>query len=124
MAEQLDKTVLTRLAWLTELRRQGHRQCVGGQTGAFKNSSDATVCAVRLAFEMIPAEARDAHDSIVVVVAKATGLSYAQAATVLMLNDGRREWWVDGEDVFLSPQFEVRPHTFAEIADVIEGWGK
>jgi hypothetical protein len=49
-------------------------------------------------------------------------MTFEQASVVLMLNDGRREWWVDGIDVRLPERFARRPHTFAEIADIVEGW--
>jgi hypothetical protein len=50
VSEPLDKAVLSRAAWLTELRRQGHRQCVA----VYEDDSDGTmrVCALGLLREV------------------------------------------------------------------------
>jgi hypothetical protein len=98
------KEELTRLAWITELRRQGHRQCTNGQ---YADANHRMVCALGLlrevAFPKASPEDREMLDDVEEVGALA-GLSGGQSFEVGDLND----------------------HTcnFAEIADVVEGWFK
>lgn len=101
MSRELTKQELVRLSWLTELRRQGDRQCEGIGNGK-------TVCALALLHEV--AVGRFApypfpYDA----VASAAGLTGQQAWLVAMMNDG-------------CPFPSIRQHTFSEIADVVEGW--
>ncbi len=92
------KTDLIRLAWITELRRQGHRQCV-----LANSDSRGNLCALMLLWEM----AGRPPSSIVYAATEKAGLSDKQAAHVMNMNDGTRG---------------VRRHTFVEIADVVAGW--
>lgn len=111
MTKTLDKTELVRLAWLTELRRQGHRQC----TGSYK--SDGDVCALGLLLDVVglsadwaEQEANDERD-----VGALAGLSGDQSRTVVCMNDGL---------IPAKGTSALHQHTFAEIADVVEGWFK
>ena len=108
MAEQLDKQTMVRLAWLTELRRQGHRQCRGVQTGAWTGGDPNTVCAMRLLADMTGREWGDLTQ-----VGSWAGLSKSQVDDVIYMNDGHR---------FCRPT--GRKHTFREIADIVEAWFK
>lgn len=106
MTKTLDKTELVRQAWLTELRRQGHRQCHGVGVGK-------QVCALQLLTEIADPDgkinggstSRWGHPQI----ARAAGLNFGQLTAVYQMNDG------------FCP---YNKHTFAEIADVVEGWFK
>jgi hypothetical protein len=95
------------MAWLTELRRQGHRQCHGTPTDG------EHVCALMLLATMMGMADGDLHD-----VAQRAGLTREQANIVIMLCDGRRFFLFQQ----LPKHYEHRKHTFAEIADVVEGW--
>lgn len=103
MTKQLDKATITRLAWITELRRQGHRKCTGM---LFKAGG---VCALGLLAEV--AGMTDTDDYL--EIGRAAGLTHFQADDIWKMNDG----W---EGLMSS----VRQHTFAEIADVVDGWFK
>lgn len=50
MSTTKSKETLTRLAWITELRRQGERQCTG--PGGFHKGGP--VCAIVLLYEIAP----------------------------------------------------------------------
>lgn len=106
MTQPLDKTALVRASWLTELRRQGHRQCIE----SFE-ADDGRVCALGLLRE-IAVERDERHlsdwDDIKAVGALA-GLAISRSEDVVCRNDGTQG----------HPS-----HTFAEIADVVEGWFK
>lgn len=101
MTKELDKTTLTRLAWLTELRRQGHRQCDGAY---FK---DNKACAIGLLGETAGLSQMDTvffkspED-----VGELAGLDGSQVAVVVSMNDGVSQ----------------RKHSFREIADTVESW--
>jgi len=103
MTKTLDKVELVRLAWLTELRRQGHRQCVW-----MEHTDDKQVCALQLLSEICPPDeaGRRRHWGD---VAQLAGLTLDQERDVYRRNDGARGY---------------HKHTFAEIADVVEGWFK
>jgi hypothetical protein len=105
MAETLDKQTLTRLAWITELRRQGHRQC----TGAYFSKAGG-VCALGLLMEIAIDRSRwcDEEWDEMCAVGALAGLTSDQAGEVALLNDGML----------------CAKHTFAQIADVVEGWFK
>ena len=109
MTKPLTKEELIRSAWITELRRQGERQCTNGSYthGAF-------VCALGLLREVaLPKctlEAREMFDEVCEVGAFA-GLNENQSTEITLRNDGDSEC-------------EYHKHTFSEIADVVEGWFK
>lgn len=111
MTKTLDKTDLVRLAWLTELRRQGDRQCTGADFPKGK------VCALGLLAEIVGFEWVDTLEpEDYGPLGCFAGLSWDQTQDVWKRNDG------------VNPD-EMRPvpyhkHTFAEIADVVEGWFK
>jgi len=103
MSTPLSSQELVRLSWLTELRRQGHRQCVGSSKPGGK------VCAL-----MLLSEIAGCHPSLPWYhpdIAGAAGLSMHQAGRVAAMNDGM---------TLTNPVSK----TFAEIADVVEGWFK
>ena len=97
MSRPLDTQQLVRASWLTELRRQEHRQCHGSMNGP-----DRTVCALQLLDE-ISGRSRSPY-----VIGQTAGLDRWQTWHVVSLNDGAYG----------------HKHTFAEIADVVEGWFK
>ena len=105
MAKTLDKVELTRLAWLTALRAQGHRQC--RETCA---TDSQQICAGHL----LSSEILNQPKLDIVMAMGMAGLSRKQGWEVISMNDGR------GYDCFRGDCF--RRHTFAEIADVVEGW--
>lgn len=109
MAKELDKTTLTRLAWLTELRRQGHRQCVGVLF------DEPRVCSLGLLAEVagIANRRRTFDDAYYSEIATSAGLTRWQADEITARNDGIR--------VF-GRKRRYHKHTFAEIADVVESW--
>ena len=98
MSKDLSKAELVRLSWLTELRRQGDRKCVGPRNGK------GGVCALELLSEI-------------------TGIpGHVEAARSVGITTHPRDAWNiacrnDGHDGY-------HQHTFAEIADVVEGWFK
>lgn len=98
MTKELTKQELTRLAWITELRRQGHRQC---RLRLFAGNS---VCALGLLAEVagIVDQKRVFDDAYYKEIAASAGLTESHIIDVYQLND--------------------TGHTFAEIADVVEGW--
>jgi hypothetical protein len=104
MSTAKSKTDLVRLSWLTELRRQGHRQC----GGSFAGSRDR-VCALGLLQEVAlrPDEIILACWDDIDAVGALAGLNPEQSWDVAYRNDGDA-----GHD----------KHTFAEIADVVAGW--
>lgn len=111
MTKTLDKTELVRLAWLTELRRQGQRQCVGEYMDGL-----GSVCALGLLAEVsgMPRDelwtrTNDLDLDDLAEIGALAGLSDEQTDGVYGRNDGS-----DG----------YQKHTFAEIADVVEGWFK
>ena len=111
MSKTLTKEELIRASWLTELRRQGKRQCVG--MGGWTNK----VCALQLLADVAGVE--PGLDGLYKIgltdIAEGyAGLSNAQAWTVVAMNDGH-PW----RDIPVE-----RRHTFAEIADTVEGWFK
>lgn len=103
MSQVKSKEQLVRLAWLTELRRQGHRQCFGAYYG---DSANTKVCALGLLAEIAGVDAEEFDETH--EVGAFAGLSCEQTTQVWHMNDG------DGD-------FAER-HTFAEIADVVATW--
>jgi hypothetical protein len=98
MSEQLTKEELIRMAWITALRRDGGRQC-DGQFIAKGNR----VCALGLLGEVAGLSRRQIrHTRWMHKIGELGGLSYEETEIVWQGND-------DG-------------CTFAEIADVVEGW--
>lgn len=102
MAQPKTKEQLVRMAWVTELRRQGHRQCYGAYYEGNKR-----VCALGLLAEIaeVNAEKYDEPSD----VGSLAGMTEEQSSAVWCMNDGESD-------------FHGRKHTFAEIADVVEGW--
>lgn len=110
MSSTLDKTALVRLSWLTELRRQGHRQCQGPQNGD-------KVCALVLLTEMINPRWFNGIDNDLATLKRyghQAGLTDHQTDMVASMNDGRG-WQSCSGNLF-------RKYTFAEIADVVASW--
>lgn len=103
MSTTLTKEELVRANWLVELRRQGHRQCVGAW------DRDGKVCALQLLSDQLGVVGH-------VKAAQLAGLSRSQMNDVANLNDGV------SFDPALARFHIARVHTFAEIADIVEGW--
>ena len=99
----LTKEELIRSAWITELRRQGERKCE-----AYLRDAEGMVCAIGLLREVVGRPRMHSEDRIGALA----GLNPTQVWQVVIMNDGEAPY---GE-------VEIRPHTFAEIADVIESW--
>lgn len=99
MAQTKTKEELLRLSWLTQLRRQGHRQC-RGQLG----NARGEVCAFGLLNEMLnnkPCEDGMTYSAL----GKLVGLSSSQSADIVGMNDRYKR-------------------TFVEIADAVADWFK
>lgn len=92
-----------RAEWIAELRRQGHRQCVG----KYRNQC-GEVCALGLLRETALGVNFSMH-MLESEIGALAGLSMDKSSSVVAMNDGD-----DG----------YHKHTFAEIADVVEGWFK
>lgn len=107
MTKPLSKTDLTRAAWLTELRRQGHRQCQDALRIGTR------VCAIGLLGEVANAKERQFSHGDDYGIGALAGLSHDQVEEVTKRNDG-------AYDTVRSKH--LPKHTFAEIADVVEGW--
>jgi hypothetical protein len=103
MATTKTKEQLVRLSWLTELRRQGDRQCCGTYTHG------RLVCALGLLREAaFPGATWDiTNGDAVEDVGRLAGLYSNQSFDVAHRNDGDQGY---------------RKHTFAEIADVVASW--
>lgn len=101
MSTTLDKTALVRLSWLTELRRQGDRKCVG------RYHAESLVCALGLLAECAGVTVQNGGTCAADVGALA-GLTQDQSFDISDRNDG-----TGGAHT---------PHTFAEIADVVASW--
>lgn len=93
---------INRKLWIAALRSQGHRKCVGD---LFIGNE---VCALGLLAEVAGFSGADCYYDI----GAAAGLNAEQVGAVWRLNDGHQP--ANGPPL---PQ-----HSFAEIADVIEGW--
>lgn len=100
MSEQLSPEMLVRMAWTTELCRQGHRQCRNTSRDDFGN-----VCAMELLREIIGAPRFTTLGSHA-EVGKRAGLEYDQTLGVIARNDGRSGY---------------HRHSFSELAVHIEG---
>ena len=94
MSTTRTKTELVRMGWLTELRRQGHRQCNGFLFLGHK------VCA----FGLLQEVAFGLGSTFVgyEALTKAAGMNEGRIGPILRMNDSGQ--------------------TFAEIADVVESW--
>ena len=101
---EVSKEELTRAKWLNALRQQGGRQCLGAHQGSNK------VCAMVLLGEEIYGRNFWMTYPFLNVEAAgaAAGLTSNQTDCVIAMNDG----------------LSTRVHTFAEIADEVEGWFK
>ena len=96
MSTTKTKIELVRMAWLGELRRQGHRQrCGWGGFGSLR------VCAMGLLWE-VAGKPADAHTYQ--QIGALAGLGPEWTWRILRMNDGVSRF---------------RKHTFAEIADVV-----
>ena len=104
MSQTKSKEELTRLAWLAALRREGHRKCAG----VYFKPTSGRVCALGLLIEVVEPEGNRMLHYADVVGARA-GLSAKQTGEVLRRNDGT---------------FGCSRYSFAEIADMVEGWFK
>jgi hypothetical protein len=101
MAKPLDQTTVIRLAWIVALRLNGARQCRGAYTDGRLR------CALGLLREIaLPRSRWSVQDSTASIGALA-GLTASQAREIVKFNDGPGD---------------VRMHTFAEIADIVERW--
>ena len=105
MSTTQSKTDLVRLAWLTELRRQGDRQC----TGTYREGD--LVCALGLLAEIAGVKVRRGEAAS--LVGAFAGLDIDQSYYVSSRNDGG---WCDDNSA------HYHRHTFAEIAAVVAGW--
>lgn len=104
MSTTKTKQELIRMAWITALRQQGERQC------RIAHSRGRQVCAFALLAEVMGRPTDEWG-----TVHQEAGLSDEQACAVVCMNDG-------GTTIDTRVRYE--PHTFAEIADVVEGWFK
>lgn len=112
MSTTKSKETLTRLAWLTELRRQGHRQCEGPAIFGTRQ-----VCAIVLLHELVHGDTR-VNNSPRETAKLATGLTEDQCDQVILMNDG----WLDHSPHDKRARRKGRKRTFAEIADVVASW--
>lgn len=112
--KQKTKEEIVRLSWLTELRRQGHRKCLGTYC------DDTLVCALGLLGEIGGLTLQQLINKTPPEVGELAGLTEMQAESVVARNDGS----LGPEHGESSEEDEVwfDKHTFAEIADVVEGW--
>ena len=88
MSTTKTKTELVRMAWITALRTQGHRQCRGRFVMGNK------VCAVGLIREV----AQTSHGSVCEIV----GISLDQMGHIIVLNDKRHATFAEIADVVES----------------------
>ena len=123
MSQPIEKTTLHRLAWIQALRLNGHRKCVNRYI-AHDDGNVPRVCALGLLWEVVyPHRMGDVESPAVRVsqsdVGELAGLTVDQTAMVIFLNDG--------SPAPLTPSMysdPYRQHSFAEIADIVEGWFK
>jgi hypothetical protein len=97
VARPLSKDDLIRRAWVTELRRQGHRQC------RFEFFKGNKVCAMGLLVELTGAHYGDPKSPCTSDVMGLAGLTRVHVRTLMGMNDEGKA-------------------SFAEIADQIEEW--
>ncbi len=102
MSRTLSKEDLIRSAWLTELRRQGHRQCDGA------SRAPERACALQLLSEV----AGHPRDLNLIWAAESAGLTSHQAYKVIAMNDGHA----------YKSAHAYRKHSFTEVANAVEGW--
>ena len=88
MSTTRTKTELVRMAWITALRTQGHRQC----RGRFNKGNK--VCALGLIREV----AQTSHGTLCEIV----GISLDQMRHIIVLNDKRRATFAEIADVVES----------------------
>jgi hypothetical protein len=96
---------LIRNRWIAKLRNSGHRQCVGPMEHGTGN-----VCAIMLLHDMV----RRYGGSPRATARNYAGLSEHQIDEIIAMNDG----------IYGRTGFRIARRTFAEIADVVEGWFK
>ena len=99
MSTTRSKKEIVRLAWLVELRRQGHRQLVGGTC-----DGRGRVCALQFLWEVAgaPMDVRNFRK-----IGALADLGSEMTLKVMHMNDG------------IAP---YRRHTFSEIADEVASW--
>lgn len=102
MSTTKSREELVRLAWLTELRRQGHRQ---GRNWGVGRGPGRKVCALQLLWE-IAGRPKYCRAGFYHAIAARAGLDQHQMWTVVRMNDG-----ICG-----------RTQSFSEIADVVASW--
>jgi hypothetical protein len=106
---------VVRTQWLKALRTQPERQCAG----LCRNVPGLPlhqVCAIAMLGEVIygPAWWQRGHAAMTEhEIGRKAGLSAEQTQRVIRMNDGGGDGWTCKI---------VRPHTFGEIADLIERW--
>ena len=101
MSQHQSKETLTRLAWLAALRQQGERQCRGMYI-----THTGQVCALGMLAEVTGYQGDwEGYRAL----APLAGLSDHHVRSVISMNDG-------------NSITQTRPHTFAEIADVVSSW--
>jgi hypothetical protein len=103
MTKPLTKEALIRSDWIVRLRSEGERQC--DQYYFRAGEIGLRVCALGLLIETADIPMLDSHEPE--DVGALAGLSFAQSHDITNRNDGGGDY---------------HPHTFAEIADVVEGW--
>jgi hypothetical protein len=104
----VDEKAEVRARWLQELRRQGHRQCVGPWC-----HETSQLCAIVLLAEIVDPERFYVFSPRALAFTRA-GLTEDQIDEVIAMNDGKDH----------RTSRRVPKRTFAEIADVVEGWFK
>ena len=116
-----------RAEWLRRLREQGSRQCTGlfkdhsvelcGRYVTVKALHPGRVCAMALLGEITEGPRWYSGDRLpsvnVITIGAKVGLSEAQVRQIVAMNDGSSSS-ADGT--------KIRPHSFRQIADVVETW--
>jgi hypothetical protein len=100
MSTTKTKEELTRLAWISALRREGHRKCLD-----FYEDYQGRVCALGLLCEVVGKSPGEM--GTVSHIGALAGLDGHQATAITFMNDGR------------GP---CREYSFSEIADEVERW--
>lgn len=103
MSKELSKEALVRMAWVTELRRQGHRKCIGAVF------YDNKVCALGLLAEVVGIS-WSLSSPPYKELSKISGLSSDQIVEIFIKNDSH------------TLNDSHSQNSFAQIADVIESW--
>jgi hypothetical protein len=122
-----EHTKALRAQWLRRLRDQSSRQCTGlfkdhgvelcGRYVTVKALHPGRVCAMALLGEITEGPRWYSGDRLpsvnVITIGAKVGLSEAQVRQIVAMNDGGSSS-ADGR--------KIRPHSFGEIADVVETW--